>query len=141
VSTRPPPASRRLGSDHRIGGLAVGDEQVRDGLGLVDGMAKPTPMLPVCWSLLPRVRMAELMPITRAWASTSGPPGAARVDRRVGLHTVDEGERRVGVAVGLHHHGRSTAETMPWLTESDRPSGRAEASTGSPIRMASESPV
>ena len=91
------------------------------------GMAKPTPMLPVCSSLLPRVRMAELMPITRAWASTSGPPELPGLIAASVWIAVDEGERasrrcrRPATTTG-----RSTAETMPWLTDSDEAERGAE---------------
>ena len=92
------------------------------------GMAKPSPMLPVCWLLLPRVRMAEVIPITRARASTSGPPEfPGLIDASVWIPSM-KAKRGVRVADGLHHHG-------PVLGRHDALGHRARQSERGPDRQ------
>src|SRR6266545_4346183 len=104
------------------------------------GIAKPTPMLP---SLCPDVAIAVLMPITWALRSTSAPPElpgliAASVWMAPAMSVV------CGSAwlrwSPPSEMVRSSALTIPEVTEPSRPSGLPIASTVSPTRSAALSP-
>ena len=92
------------------------------------GIAKPSPML----GLAPKVRIAEFTPITRAPASTSGPP---ELPGLIGASVWMALMYAVGASaslLSLTTTGRFRAETMPSVTVPARPSGEPTAITGSP---------
>jgi hypothetical protein len=88
----------------------------------------------------PRVRMAELMPMSSPSPFTSGATGVARVDGGVGLDDVLEREAppRLGSAMGIC---RFSALITPEVTVPSSPNGLPMATASSPTRSREESPT
>src|SRR5215213_9012055 len=93
-----------------------------------DGMAKPMPMLPDwLFELDPVLAIEELMPTTAPLRSTRGPPELP------GLIAASVCTARYTASFLLPDRtGRAVLDTMPLVTDSDRPRGAPAATTAWP---------
>ena len=93
------------------------------------GIANPTPTLPP-----PEERICELMPITRPFASSSGPPELPRlIAASVWIASLIENWVSASIV-------RSFADTTPTDSEPCSPNGLPIAATGSPTCTAASLP-
>ena len=99
------------------------------------GIANPSPMLPPSPPLI-SVAIAELTPITRPAASSSGPPELpGLMAASVWIALIYETSPTMPVVTG-----RSTALMMPYVTVPSRPSGAPIAIAESPTAILAELP-
>jgi hypothetical protein len=99
-------------------------------LAVLIGMAKPTPL----FAREPSVAICALMPITRPWPSSSGPPEFPGL-MAASVWITSSIEKPLGDSIS-----RPSAETIPVVTEPSSPNGLPSAIVDSPTRRPFESP-